>query len=116
LSKDAGTHLLHRDQRRPKSEWRFVFNDRIAEGWLEVLQNRDETIEQLSTELEESHQDVDRMVEMIKSKEQEHAVEFEKVRQKNSELTEMLDETIDKLDSSEKQLSHQATRIKECEV
>jgi hypothetical protein len=56
------------------------------------------------------------MVEMIKSKEQEHASEFEKVRQKNSDLTEMLDETIDKLDGAEKQLTQNSTRIKECEV
>lgn len=83
---------------------------------MEVLQSRDQTIDQMVTELEASRQDVDRMVEMIKSKEQEHATEFEKVRQKNSELTEMLDEMIDKLDSTEKQLSQQNVRVKEFEV
>jgi myosin heavy subunit len=67
-------------------------------------------------ELDASRQDVDRMVEMIKAKEQEHATEFEKVRQKNSELTEMLDETIDKLDSTEKQLNQQTARVTELEV
>jgi DNA transposition AAA+ family ATPase len=70
----------------------------------------------MTMELEASRQDVDRMVEMIKSKEQEHAVEFEKVRQKNSELTEMLDETMDKLDSAEKLLVVQNAKVKELEV
>ena len=83
---------------------------------MEVLQSRDSTIAQLMTELDASRQDVDRMVDMIKSKEQEHALEFEKVRQKNSELTEMLDDMIDKLDNAEKELNHQSSLVKELKV
>jgi len=80
------------------------------------LQSRDEVNEQLAAELEGSKEDVDRMVEVLKTKEQEHAGETAELVNKNSELTEMLDDTMEKLDTAQKELEDQASHLAETEV
>ena len=64
-----------------------------TENLLGEVESRDETNEQLSAELEGSREDVDRMMEELKNKEQQHAAETAELVKKNSELTEMLDDT-----------------------
>jgi len=80
------------------------------------VESRDEANEQLSAELEGSKEDVDRMMEVLKNKEQEHAGETAELVKKNSELTEMLDDTMEKLDAAQKELEDQASRLSETEV
>lgn len=82
----------------------------------EELQSRDETNDQLTAELEGSKEDVDRMMEVLKTKEQEHASETAELINKNSELTEMLDDTMEKLDDVQKKLEEQATCLSQTEV
>jgi len=55
-------------------------------------------------------------VEVLKTKEQEHAGETAELVNKNSELTEMLDDTMEKLDTAQKELEEQASRLSETEV
>jgi len=88
----------------------------LTENLLGELQSRDEANDQLTTELEGSKEDVDRMMEELKNKEQEHAGETAELVNKNSELTEMLDDTMEKLDTAQKELEEQASRLSESEV
>jgi len=87
-----------------------------AENLLGEVESRDEANEQLTAELEGSKEDVDRMVEVLKDKEQEHAGETAELVKKNSELTEMLDDTMEKLDAAQKEAEEQASLLSETEV
>ena len=78
--------------------------------------SRDEDNEKLSAELEGSRDDVNRMMEELKNKEQEHAAETAELVNKNSELTEMLDDTMEKLDGAQEELEEQTSRLSETEV
>ena len=87
-----------------------------AENLFGEVESRDEANEQLTAELEGSKEDVDRMVEVLKDKEQEHAGETAELVKKNSELTEMLDDTMEKLDAAQKEAEEQASLLSETEV
>lgn len=88
----------------------------VSENLLGEVQSRDEINNQLSAELEGSKEDVNRMMEELKNKEQEHATETAELINKNSELTEMLDDTMEKLDASQEEVEEHASRLAEAEV
>lgn len=87
-----------------------------AESLQDELRSRDDASDQLTAELEGSRDDVDRMMEVLKTKEREHAGETAELVNRNSELAEMLDDTMEKLDTAQKELDEQASRLTDTEV
>ena len=88
----------------------------VAESLRGELEGRDEANERLSAELDGCKEDVDRMMDVLKTKEQEHAGETAELINRNSELAEMLDETIEKMDTAQKELEEQAARLSDTDV